>query len=419
MMIGGASGPSSGDFTVNLHTVLSAVFVAVVLGTGVLAVELPEKYFQLMAAEMTSVESAPELPSSPAAVFAAAVLFTKQHPANPSYGDKKLLELALRIGDLAAANSAQDRSEDRQDYEWEIHFWLDAFRLLESDLSAERRARWREALENNVRWFADEVDARIDFPRYQGPFIRTSTNHYAIWASTVYLAGRVLSNKEWEEVGARALHRLAAEEQTADGYWGEFTDNGPATGYDYLTVTCVALSWEHSRDAAALEALRSSTDFHKFFTWSDGTPVETINGRNRHWGVSAWGHFGFSHWPDGRRYGDFLSEFFTAGSVSARDLGRLSQNALYYHEGSVEPIPQDSSSFVHQMRVPAGIRKSEPWTICLSGLFDPPTTSQFTLDRQGTLSIYHDTLGMIVTGANSKHQPELATSLNPRRRLSI
>jgi hypothetical protein len=59
--------------------------------------------------------------------------------------------------------------------------------------------------------------------------------------------------------------------------------------------------------------------------------------------------------------------------------------------------------------VPAGIRKTGPWTVCLSGLIDTPIDSQFTLDRQGHLSIYHDKLGLIVTGANSKHQPELAT----------
>jgi hypothetical protein len=61
------------------------------------------------------------------------------------------------------------------------------------------------------------------------------------------------------------------------------------------------------------------------------------------------------------------------------------------------------------MAVPAGIRRTEPWTVCLSGLYDPPTTSQFTLDRQGNLSIYHDRLGLIITGAGSKYQPELAT----------
>jgi len=61
------------------------------------------------------------------------------------------------------------------------------------------------------------------------------------------------------------------------------------------------------------------------------------------------------------------------------------------------------------MKVPAGIRKTGPWTICLSGLIDAPIDSQFTLDRQGHVSIYHEKAGLIVTGANSKHQPELAT----------
>src|SRR6266446_3281763 len=33
----------------------------------------------------------------------------------------------------------------------------------------------------------------------------------------------------------------------------------------------------------------------------------------------------------------------------------------------------------------------------------------FFLDRQGHLSIFHEKLGLIVSGANSKRQPELAT----------
>ncbi len=371
--------------------------------------ELPGDYFRLMVAKIESIQSTPDLPASPGAMLAASVLYAKRHPANPKFGDKEMFELACQIGDRVAIDSDQDLTEDRQDYEWEIHSWLDAYRLLEAELPSERRDRWRASIEKNLRWFVPRVRARIEFPRYQTPFIRTSTNHYAIWSSTVYLAGRVFKNDEWEALGARVMHRLATEEQTPDGYWGEFTDNGPTTGYNYLTMNCVALYWEHSRDAAALQALRRSTDFHKYFTWPDGTPVETINGRNRHWGVSAWGHFGFSHWPDGRGYAEFLSRFFTADDASYRDLGRLAQSALYYHEGPAAPTVQTLPRFVHQMQVPAGIRRSQPWTVCLSGLFDPPTTSQFTLDRQAALSIYHDRLGMIVIGANSKHQPELAT----------
>lgn len=362
-----------------------------------------------MASEIREIESGPELPASPSVMLAAAVLYTRQHPENSLFGNKDMLKLALEVGDLVAKDSEQDPSEDRQDYEWEIHCWLDAYRLLEFELTSERRLSWKSALERNVRWFEAEVEARIDFPRFQGPFIRTSTNHLALFASTVYLAGRILRNPEWEDLGTRAMHRLASEEQAADGYWGEYTDNGPASGYDYLTMTCVALYWEHSRDTAALEALRRSIDFQKHFTWPDGTPVETLNGRNRHWGVSAWGHFAFSNWPDGRGFAEFLSQFFVAGEVSNRDLGHISQTALYYHEGPIAPAPQELPAYLHQLEVSAGIRKSDPWIICLSGLREPPTDSQFTLDRQAALSIYHQKLGMIVLGANSKHQPELAT----------
>src|SRR5262249_14382901 len=61
------------------------------------------------------------------------------------------------------------------------------------------------------------------------------------------------------------------------------------------------------------------------------------------------------------------------------------------------------------MKVNAGIRKTGPWTVCMSGLIDVPIDSQFTLDRQGNLSIFHEKIGLILTGANSKNQPELAT----------
>jgi hypothetical protein len=398
------------------RSVYAALFWSVFLTAGpTWAAEVPGDYFKLMVAEVKKLEDDSDLGANPGAMLAAAVLYTKQHPANPSFGDKKKLELALKLGDLTATLSEKDTAENKQDYEWEIHFWLDTYRLLQTELGPERRARWRKEIEKIVGWFAVQVAGRIDFPRFQSPYIRTSTNHLALFASTVYLAGRVLPNKEWETLGTHALHRLAAEEQTPDGFWGEHTDNGPATGYNYLTLCCVALYWEHSHDTAALEALRRATDFHKHFTWPDGTPVETINGRNRHWAVSPWGHFGFTHWPDGRRYAAFLAGFFTGKQVSGRDLGRLSQNALYCHEGPTAPIPQELSRFAYRMKVPASIRKTGPWTICLSGLIDTPIDSQFTLDRQGHLSIFHEKLGLIVTGANSKHQPELATFVDRDR----
>jgi hypothetical protein len=138
--------------------------------------------------------------------------------------------------------------------------------------------------------------------------------------------------------------------------------------------------------------------------------VDVINDRNRYWGVSAWGHFGFSHLPAGRRYAEFLTKSLSRKTIGLEDLGRLAQNALYFHEGPTAPIPQEMEAWAHRMRVPAGIRKRGPWVVCLSGLISTSAVlNQFYLDRQGSLSIFHEALGLIVTGANAKRQPELAT----------
>src|SRR5262249_47621391 len=133
------------------------------------AVEPPGHYFKLMHAELASLD---QTRPNPGAMFAAAVLYAKQHPANPSFGDQRKLKLALELGDLLAGEAEKDKAENKQHYEWEIHFWLDTYRLLEKELGNERRARWRRELEKITRWFAGEVQARIDFPRYQGPYIR-------------------------------------------------------------------------------------------------------------------------------------------------------------------------------------------------------------------------------------------------------
>jgi len=386
---------------------------------------LPGRYYRLMEAGMPPVErrletaepsaglaeleAAPPLKDFPSSILVAAVLYTSTHPANISRGDPRWLGLALRIGDLLAAESAQGPPRTRVDHR-ELYLWLESYRLLSDQLGDERRARWRAEIERNVGALAVAVAGREHFPRYQSPFIRTSTNHYALWASTVYLAGIVFSNREWEELGGRVMRRFAAEEQTPDGYWGEHSNAGPTTGYDYLTFTGVALYAEHSGDPAAVEALRRGTEFHTYFTWPDGTPVEVINDRNRRWRVDPWGQFGFSRFPDGRRYAEFLTTFFQQGRSGLETLGRIAQNALYYHEGPTAPIPQDRPQFSYRMRVPAGIRKWEPWTIALSGLTSaPPVMNQFFLDRQCHLSIFHEKLGLIVSGANSKRQPELAT----------
>ncbi len=97
----------------------------------------------------------------------------------------------------------------------------------------------------------------------------------------------MFGNRKWEQLGTRILKRYATVEQTPDGYWGEHSRNGPTIGYNHLTLSPLAVYFEHSGDREVLPALRRATDFHKYFTFLDGTSVDVINDRNRRWGVSA------------------------------------------------------------------------------------------------------------------------------------
>lgn len=411
------------------------------------APKLPQQYFRLLEAGIAQVEQrlaaeptadlqTLESPGNghllfPHAVLAAATLYAKADPENHSQGKPRMLSLAMKIGDLLAAESERGSFSDRPR---DTYMWLEAFRVLEKNLGAERRNRWRRELEKNIAVLAAEIAYRMNVPSYQSPFLGTSPNHLALWASTVYLAGKVFRDRTWEESGARVMHRFAAEEQSTDGYWGEHERSLPTPGYNYNTYASVALYAEWSQDPAALKALRRGLDFHKFFTWPDGSPVEVLDDRNRftivpgwgRFGPSTWldpksppggndesaskGHFGFSRFPDGRRYAEFLTSFFHAGQMAYEDLGRIAQNALYYHRGPRLPIPQDMPRYARRLTVPAGIRKTGSWVVALSGLRSrQPVRVLYNLDRQANLSVFHSRLGLIITGGNSKRQPELAT----------
>ncbi|MCC6539188.1 MAG: hypothetical protein IT162_16675 [Bryobacterales bacterium] len=356
-------------------------------------------------ADLKSLEAAPGWRHFPYAILAPAVLYHRR-PA-----DTRMRNLAIRIGDLLASESEKGAYEPRGDSDWDDYMWLEAYRLLGPALGEERRARWRRALHKNIALLVEDAQDRVDFPWYNSPYIGTSPNHYALWAANLYLGGKLFGEREWVALGARILKRYATVEQTVDGYWGEHSRQGPTIGYNHLTLSALAVYYEHSRDASVLPALRRATDLHKHFTFLDGTPVDVVNDRNRHWNVSAWSQFAFSLFADGRGYARFLAQFFAPDTLAIDALGRLAQDALYYHHGPATPAPQELPRYAYRLKeAPASIRKEGPWQVALSGLIDTQAiNSRFYLDRQSHLSIFHQDAGLIVTGANSKRQPELAT----------
>jgi hypothetical protein len=361
------------------------------------------------APSLSSLERTPGLRHFPHAILVPAVLYTLSHPANPHRGRPAYLALALRIGDLLAAEDEQGAYMYRPDSYWDTTLWLDSYRLLRPHLDPERAGRWRRALQRNVELVAPRVAAWRDFPRYTAPFLGTSTNHYAQWAANVFLAGRLFDNPGWTSSGGAVLHRLAAE-QHPDGFWGELKPDAPTIGYNLLTLSAVGMYFEHSRDPAALQAIQRATRFHLAFSWPSGAPVELLNDRNRYWDAWLYGNFAFSHSRQGRRFASFLFERYAPRPLDTEQLGRVAQNALYFRDGPTAPIPQELPRSHFRLEGPAGIRNAMPWSVALSGLPSlPPGTEQWFLERQANVAVYHRTKGLVLSGANSRHQPGLAT----------
>jgi hypothetical protein len=389
------------------------------------AAPLPQRYFELLEAgsrrvqarldaepnaTLASIETTATWKHFGYSILAPAVLYARQHPANRRYHDPDMLALTLRIGDLLASENEKGSFTPRLDSDWDTYTWLEAYRLLDRELEPARRERWKRALLENIAPFEEGAAERQDFPWFTSPYIGTSPNHYSQWAELLYLGGRVFDKPEWVKLGSAILHRFLTVEQNRDGFWGEHTHEAPTIGYDHLTLSAVGVYCEFSSDAACPPALRRSLDFHSSFTYPDGTPVEIVNDRNRYWQVSAWSQFAFSHFPDGRRYAEFLSGFFDPENLSMDQLGRLAQDALYYHEGPTEPILLDQPNYVRVLNGRVAIRKTGPWVVCLSGIVDTQApTNQYYVDRQSNLSVFHSRVGLIISGANSKRQPELAT----------
>lgn len=343
------------------------------------------------------------------AVISPAVLFAKKHSANPHYGDPRMLAQAITVGDMLAAASEAGFSDTLLDTDWDIYMWMEAYRLIEDKLGADRQARWRREILRHVQTVDDWARPRKDFPWYTTPYIGTSTNHYAVYAMNLLLAGRLFHLPEKEELALHIYRRLVTTEQAEDGYWGEHSRNGPTLGYNHLTLAAVSFYSEYTNDPDALKALRKATDLHKWLTFFDGSNAAVMDDRNRYGHEGSLGAFGFSRFADGRRLAEMQADSLTTNAQPG-NWGWIAQNALYYHDGPLAPIPQDEERGFHQLHITAGMRKAGPWMIALSGIIDTQAPlNRFYLDRQGSISIFHKRLGLIVDGANSKRQPELAT----------
>ncbi len=334
-------------------------------------------------------------------IYPLAVLYTT--PGTRYYGDRATLEMALRGGDAIRDFQYPDGQVEFLKVDgsrwgptympWTNYAWLETYVLLRDEMDAARRKRWEEGLTLAHDGQAREIsDLRVhNIPCWKG--------------MSCYRAGQVFGRADWQEAGT-AMTRAVLAAQQPGGYWAEH--GGPSTTYNYVYVHGLGLYYRFSGDASLLPALEAATRFHQTFTYPNGGPVETVDGRvSYHNRISSMGWVGFSATPQGRRLARYMAERYEA----ARDLksfqgGTIASTVQHLIDGDEAPINLDRPSFRETYEDWALVVRDGPWFGCLSAFACPPVASRWGQDRQAFLSLWHDDRGLVLGGGNSKDQAE-------------
>ncbi len=354
-------------------------------------------------------------------LLAAAVLYTAERPDNPWAGSPQLWEAILRHG-----RHLLTRVDAAGAMRWNLYgvvlpqpfvcqrlvgAWLQAYQLLKERLPETTREEWRATLLRTCAWLWEHGVAPFrTVTRFTAHELHTSTNHFSLYLSVLWQAGREFDRPEWTTTAADLMRRVIAA-QRPGGYWEEH--QGPALGCNFVTCQAVDEYTTWSGDPAGREALLRSLRLHADWTYPDGVPIECLDGRMRHLHrVQAWGLAAFTHWPEGRGYTRLLLERLQQlrKPLAGEAVARIATAYLLLTEGEEATPPQRQEAYRATLDGCSVVRKQGPWVAAISGQCSPPWPENgFMLDRQAALSLWHAQAGLVLDGSNSKAQPELAT----------
>lgn len=338
-----------------------------------------------------------------------AAAWAVRDPANPHYHSPEVLEAIMKGGDaLIEAQDARGmwvfRKKDNSTWgdifmPWTYSRWIRAFGLIRDAMPPERRARWEKALTLGFEGIAArELEKVHNIPAHH--------------AMGLYQAGLALNRPEWEAQASAFMQKVVAA-QDEGGFWSE--NHGPVVGYNLVYVDAVGVYYALSRDMAVLPALERAARFHANFTYPDGSRVETIDERQVfHPGVLM-PNVGFTFSPEGRGFIRSQWERIAANAAAAGKPPVLAADTagafvLYGDEGIAAKMPGDKerSRFVLGKNA-ALTERRRPWFAVLSAYHAPVPQSRWIQDRQNLVSLFHDRVGLIVGGGNTKLQPLWST----------
>ncbi len=336
-------------------------------------------------------------------IFPLAAAWATRDPANPYYHDDLVLKAICKGGEaLVTEQDAQGmwvfRKKDNSTWgqihmPWTYSRWIRSYALIREAMPAASREAWERGLLLGFRGIRHYLDEGVQ---------NTSVHH----AMALYLAGECFQNADWKEVARRFMARTVAGQDPA-GFWSE--NYGPVVGYNMVYMEAIGTYYAVSHDASVLPALERGARFHAAMLWPDGTPIAAVDERQIYHRERNIGNVGFSYTVAGRG-------FLSSQTQVLRDQGGLVNAdyaaAMLIYGGvggaAAAPVRGDHAQFVLGDRK-ALVQRDKPWQVCFSAYCCPAPRNRWIQDRQNLVDVFHDDLGLLIGGGNTKLQPYWST----------
>jgi len=269
-------------------------------------------------------------------VLPLALAFDTDTPHNPYHRQRKLVAW-VEAGIEFAARSAHPSGSCDDYYPYEQAAGAAAFSLLACVESYELLHLDREDLSAFFSRRADWLARHEEVGRI--------SNHQALIALALHRTGQLLSSSQWDHDRDRLLDRLL-EWQSPEGWFPEY--DGMDSGYQTLTLWCLARLHDDRPDERLEKAIRRSVELLLWFLHPDGTFGGEYNSRNTYSFFPA-GFERVGRWlPEALSVNERFAEALAVGNAPCHDddhiLGHHTWNYLIAYRDWVEDRPSPAAS---------------------------------------------------------------------------
>ena len=271
---------------------------------------------------------------------------------------------------------------------WCYSRWIRARWLVGDAMPEDARKRWDDALQLGYSGISDRAMGHV----------HNIPCHHAMGLSC---AAIVYGRDDWA-AQSRAFMMQVCDAQSPNGWWAEH--KGPVVSYNFVYSEALGAYHHMTGDVDVVEAIDRAAQYHANLTYPDGSSVETVDGRNPyHEGLRLRGT-GFCHSATGRGY---LARQHAIHQRTGKPFPADYAASLLIHgeKGPAEKVAADADSRVWRMGDEAATVRKRPWFFCTSAFLADLPQNRWGQDRQNFVSVYHDKVGVIVGGGNTKLQP--------------